>query len=54
MGDKVKWRDAKPLRDRIKDLEAELKRFQEERSYVVGFNDGWSAALAEQEKTDGQ
>lgn len=33
-------------------LESELKRFQEERSYIVGFNDGWSAALEEWEKNN--
>lgn len=37
---------------RLDALEAELKRFREERQYVVGFNDGWDSALAEQEKTD--
>ena len=29
MGDKVKWRDAKALRDRIEELEAEVLRLRE-------------------------
>ena len=29
MSDKVKWRDAKALRDRIKELEAEVLRLRE-------------------------
>jgi hypothetical protein len=49
MTDKVKWRDAKALRDRIEELEAEVVKAREE-----GRRAGLEEAAALAEKMDGE
>ena len=36
--------------DRIEELERQLARFRSDRSYIIGFNDGWSSAVEEAAK----
>ncbi|NTJ67591.1 hypothetical protein G6M50_06405 [Agrobacterium rhizogenes] len=35
---------------RIEELERQLDRFRSDRSYIIGFNDGWSSAVEEAAK----
>ena len=41
--------NASAMFEYIESLEEELARFHSERSYIVGFNDGWSACEGDDE-----
>lgn len=46
-GEPGNWHGAKPVRQYAEAAEAEVKRLKTDRLYIIGFNEGWEAAVGE-------